>query len=126
MQARALRHDQTSAELRLWKALRRRLAVEHTHFRRQVAIPPFIVDFCCLAKRLVVEVDGESHQGKGETLRDERRTSYLEAKGFRVLRFWNNAVYDDIDGVLEAIRLAIEDGGVPPPRTPPRKGEEGL
>ena len=98
--ARDLRKDQTDAEARLWAILRnKRLAGKK--FRRQHAIPPYVVDFFCNEASLVIEVDGGQH---GETRRrDEERTAFLEEKGLRVIRFWNHEVLQSTDAVLEVI-----------------------
>jgi adenine-specific DNA-methyltransferase len=93
--ARRLRRDLTDAERKLWYALRdRRFA--GFKFRRQVEIEPYIVDFLCIAALLVIEVDGGQHD---EEL-DAERTAFLEARGYRVIRFWNNEVLGNLDGVL--------------------------
>ena len=98
--ARSLRHAQTDAERALWFRLRdRRLG--GLKFRRQVPIGSYIVDFCCEHARLVVELDGGQH-GERNT-QDAKRTADLDARGYLVLRFWNNDVIDNIDGVLETI-----------------------
>ena len=100
--ARQLRKDATEAERVLWEALRRKQA-DGMRFRRQRVIGPYIVDFCCLTHRLVVEVDG-AHHGETEYLAyDEDRTRYLEGHGFRVLRFENLVVMNDVDGVVRRI-----------------------
>ena len=99
----------TDAETLLWRRLRG-AQIERHRFRRQVPVGPYIVDFACLKARLVVEVDGGQHAGTVE--QDERRTGWLVAQGFRVLRFWNTDVLQETDGVLESIRAAILD---PPP-----------
>ena len=97
----------TEPERKLWKAMRWRMPVEGTHFRRQVPIGPYIVDFCCLSAKLIVEVDGNQH-GTDETQRyDHARTLTLEAQGFRDLRFANEDVNRDIDGVLDTITAAM-------------------
>jgi len=89
----------TDAERKLWLALRdRRLA--GFKFRRQVPVGPFIVDFLCYHARLVIEVDGGQH---AESARDARRDQWLEANDFRVLRFWNNDVLTNTEGVLTVI-----------------------
>src|ERR1700687_1025841 len=89
--ARRLRAKQTGAELRLWKQIRK-LETEGTHFRRQVPIGSYVADFACMAVRLIIEVDG-SHHGEGDTKkRDEKRSLWLEAEGYRVIRFWNNEI----------------------------------
>jgi very-short-patch-repair endonuclease len=95
----------TEAERKLWWHLRHRLPMPGTHFRHQVRIDRYIVDFACHAKRIVVEVDGSQHG----TAADEARTKVLEANGYRVLRYWNNDVLTNIGGVLEDIFRAIND-----------------
>ena len=102
--ARSLRTNQTDAERKLWAALRRR-QIEGHRFRRQHPIGPFIVDFVCLAEKLVVEVDGSQHfENRAQ---DSDRTAWLESRGYRVLRFWNNEVFANIDGVAETIRQSL-------------------
>jgi very-short-patch-repair endonuclease len=102
--ARALRHDSTEAESKLWSALRgRRLA--DAKFRRQAPIGPFIADFCCEQHKLVVELDGGQHDDA--KAQDDRRTQWLKGKGYRVVRFWNNEVLQNLDGVLSAILSAL-------------------
>jgi very-short-patch-repair endonuclease len=100
--ARRLRASQTSAEAKLWFALRnRRLA--RWKFRRQHEIDGFIVDFVTIEGKLIVEVDGATHSTDSERARDARRTKTLEASGFLVIRVTNTDVYENIGGVLEAI-----------------------
>jgi very-short-patch-repair endonuclease len=88
------------------------------HFRRQVPIGPYVVDFACLGARLLIEVDGG--QNVHDVERDNERTVWLKSQGFRVLRFWNNDVLQRTDVVLEMIRAAVLE--IPPPY-PPHKGE---
>ena len=107
--ARELRREPTDAERALWRHLRRRQINGHK-FRRQQAIGRFIVDFVCLEKRLVVEVDGGQHS-EGQARYDDRRTSWLRSEGYRVLRFWNGDVLREPEGVFEVIRRAL---GEPP------------
>lgn len=76
----------------------RRLGVK---FRRQHPIGPYIADFCCLERRLVIELDGGEHAGQVRA--DNARTSFMESYGFRVLRFWNDQMLNDPDAVLERI-----------------------
>jgi very-short-patch-repair endonuclease len=121
--AKALRRDMTEPERRLWWHLRHRLPLEDSHFRRQVAIGPFIADFCCLAARLIVEVDGNQHGFDEAVARDARRTSYLEGQGFRVLRFSNRDVMTEIDVVLGTIYAALA-GATPTPGPSPQGGGE--
>lgn len=98
--AHTLRVDQTEAEVRLWNRLRdRRMA--GAKFRRQHPTGPYIVDFCCVERRLIVEVDGGQHSDADSG--DERRSAYLASFGFKVLRFWNTDVLSNIEGVLGQI-----------------------
>jgi very-short-patch-repair endonuclease len=112
----------TDAEKRLWQRLRQ-LPFKDQHFRRQATIGPYFADFASHQLRVVVELDGGQHDGGTY---DQIRTRYLEAKGYRVVRFWNNDVLENIEGVLTAISAAIEG---PPPLTPPRRrrgeGDDG-
>ena len=100
--ARALRAAQTDVERSLWQRLRNR-QLNGAKFRRQHPIGSYIADFFCLDARLIVELDGSQHGEEYERQPDERRTEYLESQGYRVLRFWNEEVLDNIDGVLETI-----------------------
>ena len=118
--AAPLRREATDAERALWVELRdRRLGGRK--FRRQWSLGPYIADFCCLDSRLVVEADGGQHRPEI----DRDRTRYLEAKGFRILRFWNNDVLTNMNGVLEVILMAA--GGPkeedPHPGPLPQAGE---
>ena len=76
-------------------------------FRRQSPVGPFIADFLCFRHRLIIEVDGGQHDAQAD--RDARRTAFLESEGYRVLRFWNNDVLANIDGVVRMIGLALEN-----------------
>ena len=107
-----LRHELTPAERRLWAALRGD-QINGVNFRRQHAIGPFIADFCALKAKLIIELDGSQHLEQQEY--DAQRTQYLEAQGYRVIRFWNNEVMNDLDGVILAIIHALEDNhrGIP-------------
>ncbi len=100
--ARSLRRRSTDAEQELWAHLRNR-QLKGAKFRRQQPIGPYVVDFFCLEAGLVVEVDGGSHAGEDERRADKDRTAHLENCGYRVVRFWNNEVMGNIDGVLERI-----------------------
>ena len=102
--ARALRASPTDAERLIWLKLRDRRLMG-AKFRRQVSFPPYTVDFCCFEAKLIVEVDGSQH---AERLRqDAVRTRRLEGAGFSVIRFWNNDVLKNIDGILEAILVEL-------------------
>ncbi len=102
--ARDLRRNETEAERQLWQAIRAR-QLDGAKFRRQVPIGPYIVDFFCFERRLIVEVDGGQHMEQVEY--DTRRTKTLTGQGYYVLRFWNNEIIDNLPGVLEAIRSAV-------------------
>ena len=103
-QAKQLRRNQTEAEAKLWSHLRNH-QLKDIGFRRQHAIGPYIVDFCAPRKKLIIELDGGQHLEQEEY--DRERTSFLASKGYQVLRFWNNEVMKDIDGVLRVIDLAL-------------------
>ena len=96
--ARNLRSNMTDAEARLWRALRRD-QLNGLHFRRQHPIGPFTVDFYCPSLRLAVEVDGGQHAEQVKQA-DDRRTSWLADKGVVVVRYWNNDVLSNLEGVL--------------------------
>jgi very-short-patch-repair endonuclease len=102
--ARELRNNPTEAERTLWKHLRLR-QLEGQKFRRQVPLGRYIVDFVCIEKRLIIEVDGGQHSEMAVT--DAKRTLWLQAHGFRVLRFWNHQVLAEIEAVVESIREAL-------------------
>ncbi len=86
--AKQLRDKVTGAEDLLWRRLRR-FPISGTHFRRQVPIGPYVADFACMAARLIIEVDGSQHGHDDIRRRDDARTRWLEAEGYRVMRFWN-------------------------------------
>jgi very-short-patch-repair endonuclease len=102
--ARSLRKQQTEAERLLWSRLRNR-QLQGCKFRRQQPIGPYIADFLSLEPKLIIELDGGQHAEQQE--QDNQRTRYLQALGYRVLRFWNHEVLNDLDAVLEAIRIEI-------------------
>jgi very-short-patch-repair endonuclease len=118
VRARAMRSDPTKAEQKLWWHLRHRLALPTSHFRREVRLGRYIVDFANHSLKIIIEVDGGQHAKR--PTRDAERTRFLEAEGYKVLRFWNNEVMTNIDGVLEMIQSAILPTPTP---TPPHKGE---
>jgi very-short-patch-repair endonuclease len=110
--ARQLRRAMTDAERKLWWHLRALLGKEF-HFRRQATIGPYFVDFACHQKRIVIEVDGSQHMALAGP--DAARTAFLQSRGYRVLRFWNNEVLQQTEGVLAAIHEAPrEDRGSSP------------
>jgi len=98
-----MRVNPTLAERRLWSMLRdRRMPV--AKFRRQHVIAPYIVDFACLERSLIIEADGGQH---ADSKSDQQRDDYLRRRGFCVLRFWNNDVLENPGGVFEAICVAL-------------------
>ena len=102
---RVLRQDMTVAERKLWSALRLS-QMNGRKFRRQHPFENYILDFVCLEENLVIEVDGSQHFEQID--KDEVRTKILEKAGFRVMRFWNNQVMNEFEGVKEAIFLALK------------------
>jgi very-short-patch-repair endonuclease len=104
--ARSLRRNATSAEQRLWQGIRRH-QVAGFRFRRQVILDGFIADFACFEARMVIEVDGATHGTDEETARDAVRSAALAAQGYDVLRFTNDDVFHNLDGVLETIYMRL-------------------
>ncbi len=103
--AQELRNNATEAEQRLWGRLRRR-SLGGFKFSRQMSVGPFVCDFLCRERGLVVELDGGQHSEQES--QDGRRTAFLNREGLTVLRFWNNDVFENMDGVLEAILTKLE------------------
>jgi very-short-patch-repair endonuclease len=128
--ARQMRAQPTDAERVLWQRLRHDVALVGSHFRRQAVVGPFIVDFASRKAKIVVELDGGQHDWQRDS--DERRTHYIEAAGYRVLRFWNNDVLGNLEGVLIEIQRALpptpdpspQGGGEPRQRAPRRPRKE--
>jgi very-short-patch-repair endonuclease len=120
--AKKLRREMTDAESKLWSILRNS-QLNGAKFRRQQPIGPFIVDFVCQQARLIIEADGSQH---ADSLADARRTDFLGSKGYRVLRFWNNEIIENLEGVAESILAALS---IPHPAQPaaespsPSRGE---
>ena len=114
--ARHLRRNMTDAESHLWKLLRRQQLGER--FRRQCPIDRYVVDFVCLRRKLIVEVDGGHH---AESSQDRVRDACLTKLGYRVLRFWNNDVLENSEGVYGMIHAALSER--PHPDLPPHAGE---
>lgn len=100
--AAKLRRDRTDAENRFWQAVRNR-QLDGFKFRFQHSLGPYIADFACLEAMLIVEIDGGQHS----EAKDARRTAFLETKGFRILRFWNHEVMQNLDGVLTVVEAAL-------------------
>jgi very-short-patch-repair endonuclease len=113
LRGRRLRRTPTDAERRIWGRLRAG-QIGGARFRRQEPVGPYVVDFCCLPHKLIVEVDGGQHAEQVED--DARRTEFLQRRGYRVLRFWNDEVLRETDSVIERIAQALgvlETSGVP-------------
>jgi very-short-patch-repair endonuclease len=119
--ARQLRRDSTDAERHLWQKLKGR-RLSGYKFVRQAPIGPYIVDFCCREKRLVIELDGGQHSDQARA--DARRTKQLEALGDRVVRFWNDQVMTNTDAILLEILTMLNH---PSPHPSPREARgEGV
>ncbi len=114
--ARHLRREMTDAEKLLWRHLRMK-QFEGYKFRRQHPLGPYIADFVCLETRLILEIDGGQHAEMANE--DTARTRWLETKGYCVMRFWNNEVLNNIEGVKQAIMATL----LPPSQPSPCKGE---
>ncbi|HWD50343.1 MAG TPA: endonuclease domain-containing protein [Rhizomicrobium sp.] len=112
--ARKLRDEATETERKMWSLLRRR-QLQELRFRRQQPIGPYIVDFFCPAAKLIVELDGGQHGEDEAVIYDLARTEWLEAQGYRVLRFWNLDFLKNPEVVLEGIWRAILESGTPLP-----------
>ena len=125
--ARHLRSNPTGAEKRLWRLLRAE-QLRGFQFRRQAAIGPYIADFVCFPEQLVIELDGPDHEQPSQLVHDQRRTSWLNSQGFRVLRFRNYQLDVDLHGVTAAILQALIEGksNVASPLSPtlPTRGRE--
>ena len=116
LRATELRKNATRAELTLWDQLRNR-QVRGVRFNFQRPIGPYICDFVARTPKLIVEVDGGQHALNVET--DARRTAFLKMRGYRLIRFWNNDVLENIEGVVAAFEQALADRPSP---TPPGNG----
>ena len=115
--AKEMRSAATDAEHRLWQILRAHRFSGYK-FRRQVPIDLYIADFVCFAERLIIELDGGQHAGSTS---GPRRDTYLQQQGFRVLRIWNNALFENEEGVSELILAALRSPPLPNPS--PARGE---
>ena len=115
--ARRLRREQTVAERILWEALRKL----KMNFRRQTPVGRYVADFAHLASRLIVEVDGPHHELPERQMRDEERTAWLKAEGFRVIRFPERQVRNDLNTVVE--QIVAQAAPPPSPTLPPSRGK---
>jgi very-short-patch-repair endonuclease len=117
--SRELRNHCTDVEHLLWRHLKNS-QIEGVKFRRQQPIEDYIVDFVSFAPKLVIELDGSQHMDSH--LYDEQRDACLRNNGFLVLRFWNNEVFENLEGVLEVIRTHCLGAASPTPQPPPARG----
>ena len=101
-----MRSNMTKEEVKLWNMLRGKRFYGFK-FKRQVLIGNYIVDFLCPEKNIVIEIDGGQHNTEKHLIYDVNRTAYLENNGYNVLRFWNNEVWDNIEGVCEKIKKEL-------------------
>ena len=102
--AKKLRYNMTDAEHKVWSHLRLR-QLEGYYFRRQASMGPYVVDFVCHGAKLVIELDGGQHAIS--VAQDEKRTAWLSNEGYRVIRFWNNEVKENLEGVVKTIRSVL-------------------
>lgn len=117
--AKQLRNNATDAERLLWRYLRNS-QLDNIKFRRQQPIENYIVDFASFAPKLVIELDGCQHAEN--YLYDQQRDMCLCRNGFTVLRFWNNEIFENVEGVVERIRLGCHELASPTPQPPPAGG----
>ena len=104
--AKRLRANTTPHERTLWRALKE-LPIDGTHFRRQAPIGPYVVDFFCPARRLIIDLDGGHHNDDETAKRDRERQLWLEQEGYRVVRFWNSEIARDLAAVLERVYVEL-------------------
>lgn len=100
--ARNLRKNTTPQEYKLWQLLRNK-QFNGIKFIRQYPIGSYIADFCCRKLKIVIEIDGGQHNNTNDIEYDNKRTKYLSEKGYKVIRFWNNEIDDNIDGIYEKL-----------------------
>ena len=100
--AKNLRKNSTIQERRIWNILKNR-QFHNLKFKRQQPIGNYIVDFACQEKRLIIEIDGSQHNFPNNLEYDQKRTQYLEKLGYTVIRFWNNEVFENIEGIVMAL-----------------------
>jgi very-short-patch-repair endonuclease len=121
--ARHLRRNMTDTERFVWERVRYR-QIGRCKFRRQHPLGPFVVDFACLERKLVLELDGGQHAERAEE--DARRTAWLEERGYRVFRLWNFEAFQDWEATEQRIWELLQEGGdpTPHPNPPPQGGRE--
>jgi very-short-patch-repair endonuclease len=121
---RRLRSNMTNPETRLWSRLRAR-QLQGLKFRRQHGIGPYIVDFYCPEQSLVIEVDGDSHADADQILKDQLRDRYFQSLGLHVIRYINDDILKNLDGVLENLAERLSLRSTSPRPSLRRRGEEG-
>ena len=132
LRARTLRRDMTPQERKLWRALKENFP--NAHFRKQVPMGLYTADFAWHTAKLVIEVDGGQHGTDAGRSHDTVRTRYIEAQGYRVIRFWNTDIVHNLEGVFAIIADAVADtaqdfsaaDAAGPHPNPPHKGEGNL
>ena len=104
--AKILRKNSTIQERRLWNLLRNR-QFNNLKFKRQQPIGEYIVDFVCKEEKIIIEIDGGQHNTIENNQLDKERTDFLQSLGYKVIRFWNNEIYENIDGIWERLHEEI-------------------
>ena len=120
---RRLRSNMTGPEARLWSRLRAR-QLQGLKFRRQHGIGPYIVDFYCPEQSLVIEVDGDSHADADQVVKDKQRETYLQSLGLRVIRYINDDIVKNLDGVMEDLAERLSSRSTSPCPSLRRRGKE--
>ena len=120
---RRLRSNMTGPETRLWSRLRAR-QLQGLKFRRQHGIGPYIVDFYCPEQSLVIEVDGDSHADADQVVKDRQREQYLQSLGLRIIRYINDDIVKNLDGVLEDLAERLLSRSTSPHPSLRRRGKE--
>ena len=118
--AKSLRTNQTEAEQRMWYHLRAHRFMD-LKFKRQKPMGRYIVDFVCVERQLIIELDGGQHAE--QVAYDQHRDQWLRSQGYTVLRFWNNEVMGNLEGVLEQVRITLDLNSLSPPAPLPQMGE---
>ncbi|MBQ3640968.1 endonuclease domain-containing protein [bacterium] len=103
LRAKNLRNNSTLQEQKLWEILRKK-NFSGLKFTRQYPIGKYIVDFACRRKKLVIEIDGGQHNQEYNILSDEERTKFIESQGYKIIRFWNNEIIENIEGVYQKLQ----------------------
>ena len=104
--AKHMRSNMTKEEVKLWNIIRAK-RFQGLKFKRQVLVGDYIVDFLCQEKMCIIEIDGGQHNETNNRRNDEKRTKYLESGGYKVVRFWNNEVWDNIEGVYAILEQEL-------------------